>query len=81
MCGSSSNLHLLGTYDTVTECALECKKTDTCKYFAYGRWKGRGVGESGHCKWDKTSTPECPQGFVQNANYDLYALRGNINQI
>ena len=84
VCGDISLSHdsperkVLGHFDTVTECALACKAHATCKHFSYGRWKGLGIARSRRCNWEKTTQANCPVGFVETDDYDLYALSGNI---
>ena len=84
VCGALSNRHdtserkNLGSFNSVTECALACKSHSDCKHFSYGRFTGIGVGTSRLCNWEKTLKPYCPAGFVRTNDYDFYALSGNI---
>ena len=78
VCGPPIGREDLGIFDTVTECALSCRNHSTCNHFSYAKFTGLNEGESRRCQWVKTSRPNCPIGFVADANYDFYALSGSI---
>eukprot|EP00756_Hemistasia_phaeocysticola_P031814 Hpha_TRINITY_DN16377_c2_g6::TRINITY_DN16377_c2_g6_i1::g.58124::m.58124 len=63
-CGSSDEV--IPNVHTPEECARACKAIAGCEFFSVGVKSQAGV-----CKWEKTSTAECVEGFAMG-EFDFY---------
>ena len=85
MCGPRLvPLGAAGAVLTILLCAVYCSQLHArCNYFAYAKWQGPGCVNcppvaSGNCFYIDTATPDCPEGFVENVEYDFYGLNGKL---
>ena len=62
---------------SVESCAGWCEVTNGCQYFVFGI---RG-GSIGKCFWEKTVLAECQEGWLDDATYNFYELKGELQKI